>query len=296
MNEENNQRTQRLQALKSKWKKYTQKRWVLPAVFLATASIVISGVLWMQTDSSGNQEATPMAEKPGSYAEDEYELNEEAVPVQGDKEEMFQEPVASQEDITVVTPFYDVKASADEQQSALVFYNNTYHQSQGIDYAKESGESFDVFASMSGDVVKAEEDQLLGKVVHVEHENGVTTRYLSLQETAVEQGDHVSQGQLIGRAGKSNFNKDAGVHLHFEIRTEDGTAVNPIDYYKKAVSSLPEASNNSNDANDAEKTTNESSETTESSESSESTESSEEPMSESSESSESSEEPMSPND
>ena len=211
----------------SKWKRLLKKRWFYPAVYLGVAAIVIATVLWAQ-----------MGSKVAEHEEDAtaHDYNEEAVPA-AQQQEVFVEPVLANGS-EVKTPFYDVNASAEEQESALVFYNNKYHQHQGIDYALKSGEAFDVAAAMSGTVEKAEKDPLLGYVVQLKHSDGVATVYQSLANVNVEEGDEVEQGDIIGEAGKNQFHKDAGVHLHFEIR-KDGVAVNPQEYFGKSVSAIP---------------------------------------------------------
>lgn len=216
-----------------------RKRWILPAVYLSSAALILSAFFWMQ---GGNNEALPdegfdMDQITEEYDGDNY-AEEEAVPVTGTNE-MFQMPVIDENEVSIVGNFYDYDASADEQQAALVFYNNTYYQNKGIDLASENGESFDVTASLSGTVVKAEEDALLGKVVQVEHDNGVITHYQSLEDVQVEEGQTLKQGDIIGRAGRNVYNSDAGVHVHFEIR-QDGIPVNPIDYFNQPISALPQ--------------------------------------------------------
>lgn len=211
----------------SKFKQLLRKRWFYPAVYLGVAAIVIASVLWMQ---SGSNVADQDNEQTAHNEE------QEAIPV-AQQQEVFVEPVLAN-DVEVITPFYDPKASAEEQESALVFYNNKYHQNQGIDYARKSGEAFDVTAAMSGTVLKAEKDELLGYVVELKHSNGVTTIYQSLANVNVKEGDKVEQGDVLGEAGKNVFNKDAGTHVHFEIR-KDGIAVNPQDYFGKSLSAIP---------------------------------------------------------
>ncbi len=72
-------------------------------------------------------------------------------------------------------------------------------------------------ASLSGTVVKAEKDPLFGYVVHIQHDRGVVTVYQSLKDVQVKTGDTVKQGQVIAKAGTNEFNKEAGVHVHFEF-------------------------------------------------------------------------------
>ena len=70
--------------------------------------------------------------------------------------------------------------------------------------------------------------------------NGMRTKYQSVTDIAVMVGDKVEKGQPLANAGLSLLNKEAGIHVHFEIR-KDNVAVNPVDYFEKSVSALIEA-------------------------------------------------------
>lgn len=225
MNMKDDKNTHLRKELPSKWKNILKKRWFYPAVFLGVAAIVIAGVLWYQTGIDVEQEDQVA-----------HDFDQEAIPT-AQQQEVFIEPVLAK-DVEVKTPFYDVNASSEQQESALVFYNNQYHQNLGIDYGLKSGESFEVVAALSGTVEKAEKDGLFGHVVEISHGNGVTTVYQSLANVKVKEGDKIEQGDVIGEAGQNAFNKKAGTHVHFEIR-KDGVAVNPQEYYGKSASAIP---------------------------------------------------------
>src|SRR5699024_10699086 len=86
--------------------------------------------------------------------------------------------------------------------------------------------------------------------------DGVTTLYQSLKDLAVAEGDTVEQGQNLGKAGMSEYNKEAGTHLHFEIR-KDGKPYNPVTYFQQAKTELPtkdeqKENEDNNDMNDQE--------------------------------------------
>lgn len=149
-------------------------------------------------------------------------------------------PVADADKSVIKKQFYDVNADEKAQEEALVFYNNRYEQNKGIDIAMEDGKSFDVKASLSGNVTKVQDDALLGNLVEVEHEDGVVTRYQSVKDIKVAVGDKVKQGQAIATAGKSQINEEAGVHVHFEIR-KDNIALNPLDFVDKQASAIQSA-------------------------------------------------------
>jgi len=219
----------------SKFQQIFRKKWVFPAIYLVSAAVILTAVLWYQ--AIRNNDANDLSTDDGtdvSYNEDQsVEVNQSV--------ENFKMPAIDPDAVKVVTNFYDFNASEKEQETALVFHNNTYHPNQGIDIASNDGKAFEVIASLSGTVAKAEKDSLLGYVVEIEHENGVKTIYQSLADTKVQVGDKVKQGEIIGQAGKNQFNKDAGVHVHFEIR-KDGKAYNPLNYMDEPLTSLTEKS------------------------------------------------------
>ncbi|MBO9130040.1 M23 family metallopeptidase [Bacillus sp. 165] len=203
-----------------------QKRWVFPTVYIVCAAIILTAALWYQAvnkDQDGNQ-ATPFGQT---------EKETPAVPV-SKPTELVKMPVVDASKAVVKKKFYDDTASEKEQENALVFYNNTYMPSTGIDIAAEDGKSFEVVAALSGTVLKAEKDPLLGYVVEIDSGNGVVSFYQSLGDLKVESGDMVVQGDVLGTAGLSEVNKQAGYHVHYELR-KDGTAVNPETYLEKPV-------------------------------------------------------------
>lgn len=234
--EENNKFSQ-----ESKKRGFAKKKWVFPAIYIASAALILAGVFWFQsgTTEDGSPDDFAVNEQPNSETDvAAYPDGQDAVPVTQVQENILM-PVHDEESVFIQKQYYDYSAPAEEQEAALVFYDNTYYPNTGIDIAMESGESFDVTAALSGTVTKAEKDPLLGNVVELEHENGVTTVYQSLENVQVEVGASVEQGQVIANAGQSVYNKDAGVHVHFEVR-KDGNPVNPIDYFNKPLSSVEE--------------------------------------------------------
>jgi murein DD-endopeptidase MepM/ murein hydrolase activator NlpD len=66
-----------------------------------------------------------------------------------------------------------------------------------------------------------------GKVVIVSHGKGMSTLYAHLASAAVDQGQSVHKGDIIGYEGTTGFS--TGPHLHFEVRV-DGKPNNPLNY------------------------------------------------------------------
>ncbi|MEH7074325.1 M23 family metallopeptidase [Neobacillus drentensis] len=240
MREEENKRSSQSSSVK----RFFKKRWVFPAIYIASAAIILTAVLWYQTSNNASDKydykSTDIAGKKGQ---------EPAVEVSKTFED-FKMPVEKADAAVVKTKFYDFNGKTEDQEAALVFYNNTYQPNTGIDVTMKDDESFDVVASLSGTVTRVEEDAVLGNVIEVEHDKGIVTQYQSVKDIKVAVGQEVKQGQVLAKAGQSLFNEKAGTHVHFEIR-KDGIAVNPSDYFNKSLSTLQEAKLSNDNASES---------------------------------------------
>ncbi|QKS72744.1 M23 family metallopeptidase [Paenalkalicoccus suaedae] len=227
-------------SFKTKISRVMKQRWAMPALYLTVSAIALTAYMGMTSlNNEQASEAPPEAEVNMDDAayEDNNEL-EDAVPVTSHEEpETFALPA---QNVDVVGTFHEFDADEETLEKAFVHYNNYYYQNKGIDLASSEGETFDVAASMSGRVVKANEDPLFGQVVHIEHKDGVVSIYQSLSDVTVAEGDEVEQGDVIGQAGRNRYNEEAGVHAHFEIR-KDGIPLNPMDAIDQPITSLPSA-------------------------------------------------------
>lgn len=219
----------------SRWKSFIKKKWFFPAVYLGAAALILAVIFWYQNpdDYSIDSDELPRDTTDFESAVDHewgeaYGEDGESVPVTTDSENMIW-PVAQDEDVQVVLSYYDDHASEEELVNAMVEYDGSFFPSQGISLSRADDEPFDVLAALSGTVILAEKEPLMGYVVEIEHDNGLVTAYQSLSEVNVEAGEQVAQGDTIGVAGKNEFHKELGVHVHFEVR-ENGVAVNPDVY------------------------------------------------------------------
>lgn len=134
--------------------------------------------------------------------------------------------------VTVGKNYYDYQGEEESQKNSILIHDDTYIQNTGIDYISEN--TFDVIAILEGTVITVKEDESLGKVVEVKHENNLVSTYQSLSELNVKKGDVVTQGQILGKSGTNELDKDLGNHLHFEIY-ENGQSVNPNNYLNKEL-------------------------------------------------------------
>ena len=98
----------------------------------------------------------------------------------------------------------------------------------GIDLSAVTGT--DVHATGDGVVVNAGWSGRYGKLVVVDHGNGVQTYYAHLSEFLVVPGEEVRLGQVIALSGGTG--RVTSPHLHYEVRVA-GTPVNPYRYLAK---------------------------------------------------------------
>lgn len=99
----------------------------------------------------------------------------------------------------------------------------------GVDFA--AGIGTPLYATADGVVTHAGWQSGYGRLVKIQHEFGIETRYAHQSRIRVKVGQRVSRGQHIGDMGASG--RVTGVHLHYEVRV-GGKAVNPMIYIKAA--------------------------------------------------------------
>ena len=68
-----------------------------------------------------------------------------------------------------------------------------------------------------------------GKVIRIKHNYGLATTYGHLSKILVKKGQSVSEGQIIGKMGKTG--RVDGAHLHYEISV-NGKSKDPAIYFK----------------------------------------------------------------
>ena len=110
----------------------------------------------------------------------------------------------------------------------MIQYNDQLTPHTAIDLKAKDGAAFDVLAAMSGKVTAVEQNPVVGSLVEITHSNGLISVYQSLAEVKVTKGAEVKKGDIIAKAGRNEFEKEDGVHLHFEVRqVSDNAALNP---------------------------------------------------------------------
>lgn len=90
----------------------------------------------------------------------------------------------------------------------------------GVDFRAPYGAP--VRATAPGRVIDAGYRGGYGRMVEIEHDFGITTRYAHLSSIAVSEGDRVERGAVLGQVGSTG--RSTGPHLHYEVRRDDEPA------------------------------------------------------------------------
>ena len=138
---------------------------------------------------------------------------------------------------TVAADLSGAVAPLADMSSVLVDFSNgelvknattgTWQTHNGTDIAAEVGTEIYVIAD--GEVKNVINDPLWGVSVTVDHNNGYISKYCGLgADLAVQQGDKVERGSLIGCVGETaDIESNIAPHLHIEL-TKNGQFIDPI--------------------------------------------------------------------
>lgn len=101
---------------------------------------------------------------------------------------------------------------------------NDWHP--GVDIANSIGTP--IVAAAAGQVVYSGWYSGYGKMVQIDHGNGMVTVYAHNSRNIVQEGQYVQKGDLIAYMGSTGLS--TGSHVHYEVRV-NGTAVNPVKFF-----------------------------------------------------------------
>jgi len=208
---------------------------------MAAAAIIVT-ILWLNAGGQGKQmdQVVPGQASVQNGAE---AMNPDALGTDGAASpdaapvtasgETIRWPVDKLDDFTTTMSFYDASASDEAREAAMVFNanDNTYSPHTAVDLARKDAQDFEVHAALSGKVKVAEQTPRNGFEVQIQHDNGLVTVYQSLKGLKVTVGQEVEQGDVIASASQSELEADEGIHVHFEVRSND-QSVNPANWIK----------------------------------------------------------------
>ena len=205
-------------------KKLRLKRYVIPCLYVVLFATVMTGAFLITKAMKKSEPATP------DYNYVSNIVTSDVVPTISEAKKLIKP--YTDEKVTVGKSFYDYKAEASNQEKSITYYDGSYIQNSGIDYVLD--QAFDVVAVLDGTVTNVKQDDILGTIVEIKHDNNYVTTYQSLSDVTVKKDDIVTQGQVIGKSGTNKLDKDMGNHLHFELYT-NGQVVDPNLYIDKEI-------------------------------------------------------------
>lgn len=96
---------------------------------------------------------------------------------------------------------------------------------EGVDFMADPGTP--IKAAAGGMVIYSDSHPGYGKMLEIDHGNGLVSRYAHASKLLVKVGDVVLQGQKVAEVG--NTGRSTGPHLHFEVLYK-GAPQNPARY------------------------------------------------------------------
>lgn len=215
-------------------KKRKLKGYVLPAIYFVVLGVMIVSITFL---SQSLLEKQKMNDEDYNYSKSVFEESENDptnTEVDTTTEIKIVRPYTSDK-VTVTKKFYNKDESVENQEKALIFYENTYMPNTGILYG--SDEKFDVIAILNGTVKEIKEDEILGQMITIECDNKITAVYYTLGEIKVNEGDQITQNQVIATSGTSNIDSSKAESLLFETYI-DGVLTNPNNLFDKSISEI----------------------------------------------------------
>lgn len=206
------------------------KRPVVYAMYAIAFVLVLSALYVMSVSSNKTfkEEELPFTYVSKVIFDDTLSVIRET----GVNEQKFLKPFI-EENVKVNKKFYDYTDPNGED--AIIYYENTYMQSTGVEYANDK--PFDIVATYGGTVTAVNEDELLGNIIQITHENGFVSNYESVSDVKVKVNDVVEAGTVIAKSGNSNLFKDVENGLYYEV-VLDGKNINPLLTYDKTIAEI----------------------------------------------------------
>ena len=220
------------------------------ALFLGVTALAVAGYWTLlpknttntETEEVSSQQELPVREEaprmpeaklPQQAAEPEEDITvmdeatgvEDTVPV-----------MESSEEVTPDAPRLVVAPLVGEEVAAFSVDELTYNETlgdwrthDGIDIAAEVGTQ--VIAACSGVVTAVRDDDMMGTLVTIAHDDGYETTYANLRSSpGVGEGQYVSAGEVIGAVGSSSIAEfSMPAHLHFSV-SKDGVPCDPAEF------------------------------------------------------------------
>ncbi len=210
-------------------KKRKLKGYVLPTIYLLVIGIMAFGITFL---SQSLLESEQIKDEHLNYTMSVFdETNDTTQKQDTTSSKQILKPFVSDQ-VTVAKEYYSKDDSSEKQEEALIYYENTYMPNTGILY--ESAEPFEVVAVLDGTVKEIKQDEILGNVITITHNNNLTTIYYTAGETKVKIGDDVTMGETIATSGTSKLQTNKPQTLLFETYL-NGVLTNPNQIFEMST-------------------------------------------------------------
>ena len=221
------------------------KKLIIPGVYLTAILLVVGSIYF--TISGINKYYSK--KENFDYSIDaikelprENNIDNQIIPVNNDiteteelnKKIVIQKPFISDK-VSVGRNYYNYQGEKNDQESSIIFYENTYMQNTGIDYVSE--EPFEIINVLPGKVISVTSDENLGNIIKIEHDNDFVSIYEGVNDIKVKENDILSEGTVIASSGTSNINNNFKQSLHFEVYHK-GEIINPEKFYNMDLNNL----------------------------------------------------------
>ena len=216
------------------------------ALFLGVTALAVAGYWTLLPKNTTDKDAENVSSQVELPVQDETpqmpeaELPQEAAkpaePVEEAPEDLTVPAMESESDAQPVAPRLVVAPLVGEEVAAFSVDELTYNETlgdwrthDGIDIAAEVGTQ--VIAACSGVVTAVRDDDMMGTLVTIAHDDGYETTYANLRSSpGVGEGQYVSAGEVIGAVGSSSIAEfSMPAHLHFSV-SKDGVPCDPKEF------------------------------------------------------------------
>lgn len=208
------------------------RSFVLPTLYLMVLGVMAFGITMLSKNLMNKKVAN---DDYYNYSMSVFNESEEDTPVMEEPQEVSTKATAPFDSysVGVEKEFYSKDDSQELQETSLIYYEGTYMPNTGILYS--SAEEFNVLAILDGKVKEIKEDEILGNMLTIEHDNNLTSIYYTLGEIQVKEGDTIKQGDILAKSGSSKLQTSNPYTLLLETYQE-GKLVNPNSIFEKKES------------------------------------------------------------
>ena len=209
-------------------KRLKLRNWVLYSLL-----VILIGVI-----AYSGYEIYQIVNEEDVYVSDKFvdkEIKERIIPTITVKDEIIKP--YDDETVNINIPYYNSNDDEKKQQDSLIYYENIYMQNTGTMYTSEN--KFNVLSVLDGTVKNIKEDEIMGKIIEIEHNPNIITIYQSVDNINVSVGQTVTHGQIIAQASNNKIIDSNLNALHFEVY-KNGELIDPESFYKLSLKELNE--------------------------------------------------------